>query len=88
MAGLGHGARNENNKQSHVMKNLMKTLAVAAAVLALSTSAFAGDCCTKAAKAAKEGKTCEKCEKDACCKKAVKDLGKAAKACEKCAKKS
>lgn len=69
------------------MKNMMKSLAVATAVFSLAATAFAGECCTKAAKAAKEGKTCEKCEKDACCKKAVKGVGKDAKACEKCAAK-
>ena len=69
------------------MKNMMKTLAVLTAVLSLAASAYAGECCTKAAKAAKDGKTCEKCEKDACCKEAVKKVGKDAKACEKCAAK-
>ncbi len=69
------------------MKNMMKSLAVIAAVLSLTATAYAGECCTKAAKAAKAGKTCEKCEKDACCKKAVKAVGKDAKACEKCAAK-
>ncbi len=69
------------------MKNMMKSLAVVAAVLSLTATAYAGECCTKAAKAAKAGKTCEKCEKDACCKKAVKAVGKDAKACEKCAAK-
>lgn len=68
------------------MKNLIKHLAIVAAVVALSSTAFAGECCTKAAKDAKAGKTCEKCQKDACCKDAVKKLGDAAKACEKCAK--
>jgi len=71
------------------MKKLVSTLAVCAAVLALSGSAFAADCCDKAVKQAKSGKTCEKCTKGACCKEAV---GKAAKngetkACEKCAPK-
>jgi hypothetical protein len=69
------------------MKNMMKSLAVVVAVLSLTATAYAGECCTKAAKAAKAGKTCEKCEKDACCKKAVKAVGKDAKACEKCAAK-
>jgi len=71
------------------MKNIIKSLAVMTAVLALaaSASAFADDCCTKAAKDAKAGKTCEKCAKDSCCKAAVKALGKDAKACEKCATK-
>jgi len=69
------------------MKKLIKTLAVMTAVIGLSASAYAGECCTKAAKAAKAGKTCEKCEKDACCKDAVKKVGKDAKACAKCAAK-
>lgn len=68
------------------MKTIIKHLAIVAAVVALSSTAFAGECCTKAAKDAKAGKTCEKCEKDTCCKNAVKALGKDAKACEKCAK--
>ena len=43
------------------MKNMMKSLAVVAAVLSLTATAYAGECCIKAAKAAKDGKTCEKC---------------------------
>ena len=69
------------------MKNLIQSLAIVAAVLSLSVSAYAGECCKKAAKDAKAGKVCEKCVKDDCCKEAVKGVGKDAKACEKCAKK-
>ena len=68
------------------MKKVTQFAAVVAVVLALSASAFAGECCTKAVKDAKAGKTCEKCAKDSCCKDAVKKLGEAAKTCEKCAK--
>jgi hypothetical protein len=72
------------------LRYFLRSLAVVAAVLSLTATAFAGECCTKAAKAAKAGKTCEKCEKcekDACCKEAVKKVGKDAKACERCAAK-
>lgn len=41
------------------MKNMMKSLAVVAAVLSLTATAYAGECCIKAAKASKDGKTCE-----------------------------
>ncbi len=68
------------------MKSLIKHLAIVAAVVALTSSAFAGECCVKAAKDAKAGQTCAKCAKDSCCKDAVKAVGKDAKACEKCAK--
>ena len=61
------------------MKKLTQYAAVLAAVLALSASAFAGECCDKAVAGAKEGKLCAKCTEKACCKEAV---GKAAKAGE------
>jgi hypothetical protein len=69
------------------MKNLFKNLTVMAAVLALAATAYAGDCCVKASKDAKEGKTCEKCATEACCKEAIKKLGKDAKECTACAAK-
>ena len=68
------------------MKKLIKHLAIVAAVVALTSSAFAGECCVKAAKDAKAGQTCAKCAKDSCCKDTVKKLGDAAKPFEKCAK--
>jgi hypothetical protein len=54
--------------------------------MALSSTAFAGECCKKAAEATKAGKSCEKCTKGACCKEAAKGV-KDAKSCEKCAPK-
>lgn len=70
------------------IRNLI-ALTVVAGFLAAS-SAFAGECCKKAAADTKAGKTCEKCLTDKCCKdasKKVADKGKA-KACEKCAAKA
>ena len=85
---LGRSVRNHTQaKSQQTMKNMIKSLAVMTAIVGLAASAFAGECCVKAAKAAKAGKTCEKCEKDSCCKEAVKKVGKDAKACEKCAAK-
>jgi hypothetical protein len=74
------------------MKSLLRylTVALVAGTLALS-SAYAGECCKKAADAAKKGTACEKCLDHKCCKdaaaKVAKD-GKAAKACDKCSKES
>jgi hypothetical protein len=70
------------------LRHLM--MAVLLGGLLASQTAFAGECCTKAAKAAKAGKTCAACETQDCCKKAVQkvaDSGKA-KPCEKCAAKN
>lgn len=73
------------------MKMLTRCLTVAtvAAILALSSSAWAGECCAKAAASAKKGKACEKCLTTACCKESAKKVAKdgEAKACTKCAKK-
>ncbi len=73
------------------MKTLSRyiTIAVVAGVLALSQSAWAGDCCKKAANATKKGKACEKCLTEACCKEASKKVVKdgEAKECTKCAAK-
>ena len=71
------------------MKKVTQFAAVVAVVLALSASAFAGECCTKAVKDAKAGKTCEKCAKDACCKESVAKASKAGetKACKACSPK-
>lgn len=68
------------------MKTVIRLCAVALVAMALSSTAFAGECCKKAAEATKAGKSCEKCTKDACCKEAAKGV-KDAKACEKCAPK-
>lgn len=68
------------------MKSVIRVCAVAVAVAVLSMSAFAGECCKKAADATKAGKSCEKCTKGACCKEAAKGV-KDAKPCEKCAPK-
>jgi hypothetical protein len=62
------------------MKKLIQYLSVGiiSATLAMST-AFAGECCKKAAAAAKEGKLCAKCMKEdahGCCKKAAEAAGK------------
>ena len=72
------------------MKSLQRWvgLMVVAGGLAAS-SAFAGECCKKAAEDTKAGKTCSGCLTDQCCKDAAKkvaDKGEA-KACEKCAAK-
>lgn len=71
------------------MKSVNRLFVAAVLAVALTSSAFAGECCTKAAAAAKAGKTCEKCTKGACCKETVKDLTAKgeAKTCEKCAAK-
>ena len=71
------------------MKNLFKSAAILAAVLAFTASAFAGECCDKAVKSAKAGKVCEKCAKDACCKESVAKASKAGetKACKACSPK-
>lgn len=74
------------------LKKHLRTLLAAVVVSSLfaSQAAFAGDCCTKAAKAAKKGKTCAACETADCCKKAVQAVADAgqAKPCKKCAKKA
>ncbi|MBI5773512.1 MAG: hypothetical protein HZA89_07185 [Verrucomicrobia bacterium] len=71
------------------MKNIVRSLMAATLVVGLFavTSAFAGECCVKAAAAAKQGKTCSHCETKACCKATVEKLEKdnKAKACAKCA---
>ena len=74
------------------MKKLFRYVAVAAVVstLAIAQSAFAGECCKKAADQAKAGKACEKCIGDhQCCKDAVAKVSKDGKAkeCTKCAAK-
>ena len=71
------------------MKKVTQSLAVLIAVVALSASAFAGECCTKAVAAAKKGKVCEKCAVEACCKEAVAKAAKAGetKTCKVCAAK-
>jgi len=74
------------------MKKLFRYVAVAAVVstLAIAQSAFAGECCKKAADQAKAGKACEKCIGDhQCCKDAIAKASKAGevKACAKCAAK-
>ena len=70
------------------MKMIVRYFAAALVAAAITTSAFAGECCEKTAKAAKAGKLCEKCTKDACCKEAAKEVATKgdAKACQKCAK--
>jgi hypothetical protein len=72
------------------MKKLFRYVAVAVVVstLAIAQSAFAGECCKKAAAQAKAGKACEKCIGDhQCCKDAVAKVAKDGKAkeCAKCA---
>ena len=74
------------------MQKLFRYAAVAAVVstLALAQSAFAGECCKKAADQAKAGKACEKCIGDhQCCKDAIAKVTKDGKAkdCAKCAAK-
>jgi len=73
------------------MKQLIRYVAVAAVVstLALAQSAFAGECCKKAAADTKAGKACAKCEEHQCCKDASAKVAKAgeAKPCAKCAAK-
>ena len=71
------------------MKKVTQSLAVLLAVVALSASAFAGECCDKSVAAAKKGKVCEKCAEKACCKEAVAKASKAGetKACKVCAAK-
>ena len=72
------------------MKNIIRYVCATAiaATLLLSTSAWAGECCKKAAAAAKSGKTCSHCETKQCCKDTVAKMEKdgKVKACEKCAK--
>ena len=73
----------------------MKTLnrwigmVVVAGCLAAAASAYAGDCCKKAAEDSKAGKSCAGCLADQCCKDAAKKVAAKgeAKACEKCAAK-
>jgi hypothetical protein len=73
------------------MKKHLRHLMVTALLggLLAGQSAFAGECCTKAAKAAKAGKTCAACETRDCCKQAVQKVADAGKAkpCAKCAAK-
>jgi len=75
------------------MQKLIRYVAVAvvAGTLALSQTAWAGECCKKAGEQAKKGETCSKCSADApgCCKKAMDKASKDkdAKACAKCSKK-
>lgn len=74
---------------SKTMKKLIRYVAVAAVVstMALAQSAFAGECCKKAAANTKAGKTCAKELAAKCCKDASAKVAKAgeAKSCEKCA---
>ncbi|MDQ6632401.1 MAG: hypothetical protein M3Y82_11720 [Verrucomicrobiota bacterium] len=72
------------------MKKLFRSIAIVAVVstMALAQSAFAGQCCKKAADQAKAGKACEKCiGEHKCCKDAIADVTKNGKAkeCAKCA---
>jgi hypothetical protein len=72
------------------MKKLLRSIAIVAVVstMALTPSAFAGQCCKKASDKAKAGKACEKCVADhKCCKDAVAKVTKdgEAKECTKCA---
>ncbi|MEO5804849.1 MAG: hypothetical protein ABIR24_15100 [Verrucomicrobiota bacterium] len=74
------------------MKKIFRYVAVAVVVstLAFAQSAFAGECCKKAASQAKAGKACEKCVGDhQCCKDAIAKAAKAGevKTCAKCAAK-
>ncbi|MBA4147661.1 MAG: hypothetical protein H0X66_06060 [Verrucomicrobia bacterium] len=74
------------------MKKLIQYLSIALVATALSaSSAFAGECCKKAASQTKKGETCAKCLADApaCCQKAAKEAAKDkdAKTCAKCAAK-
>ncbi len=71
------------------MKKMIRYLTVALIAGALTVStAFAGECCTKAAAKTKNGETCAKCLADApaCCKKASEKAAKEkdAKPCAKC----
>ncbi len=61
---------------------------IVVAMLLVSSTAWAGECCKKAADAAKAGKTCSHDQTKQCCKDTVAKLEKEgkAKACEKCAK--
>lgn len=68
------------------MKTVIRLCAVAVVAMALSSTAFAGECCKKTADSVKAGKSCEKCTKGACCKDTAKGV-KDAKSCEKCAPK-
>lgn len=72
------------------MKNIIRYICatVFVAALTLSTTAWAGECCKKAAEGAKAGTTCAKCEKGKCCKDAAAKVEKDGKAtaCAKCAK--
>ena len=72
------------------MKKAVQYLAVLTAVLALSASAFAGECCVKSVASAKQGKLCEKCAEKACCKDSVAKAAKAGetKECKACATKA
>ncbi len=71
------------------MKSVLRFCAVAVVAMALTASAFAGECCTKTSTAVKAGKACEKCSKGACCKETAKNVAAKgeAKACEKCSAK-
>ena len=73
------------------MKSLIRSLTLATVVgcLFLAQSAFAGECCTKAAADTKAGKVCEHCLTKQCCKDAAAKVAKdgEAKACAKCAAK-
>ena len=76
-------------KDKKQMKKVTQFAAVLVAVLALSATAFAGECCDKAVKSAKAGKACEKCTEKSCCKEAVAKASKAGetKACKACSPK-
>lgn len=72
------------------MKKLFRYIGVVAVVstMALAQTAFAGECCKKAAGQAKAGKACEKCiGEHQCCKDAIAKVTKDGKAkeCSKCA---
>ena len=71
------------------MKTVVRFCALAIVAMALTASAFAGECCVKTSAAVKAGKACEKCSTGACCKETAKNLATKgeAKSCEKCAAK-
>ena len=73
------------------MKSLVRSLTAVslAPAVALSTTAWAGDCCKETAEKVKKGEACSKCVEHACCKETAAKLEKdgEAKACAKCAKK-
>ena len=67
--------------------NRYVTAVVAAGFLALASSAYAGECCTKAVEKAKAGQACAACVSHKCCKQAIEKASAEVKPCEKCTKK-